>query len=65
MKKEIKVEEKPKVVAEISFFAPTSKEAIMTITKGKFIWKGKEVKDTNKIYERFSEWLAMAEVKND
>ena len=29
----------------------------MSIEEGKFIWKGKEVKDVKKIYERFSQFL--------
>lgn len=32
-------------------------EELIRLSKGKFFWKGKEVKDINKIYERFNEWL--------
>lgn len=37
----------------------TPKE-IIKITEGKFYWKGKEVKDIHKVYERFNEWLKLA-----
>ncbi len=36
-------------------------EPIMLLSKGKFFWKGKEVKDIHKVYERFNEWLTKAE----
>ena len=36
-------------------------EYIMKISQGKFFWKGKEVKDVHKIYERFNDWLTRAE----
>jgi len=36
---------------------------IMRIEKGKFFWKGEEVQDTQKVYERFNDWLKLAEVK--
>ena len=40
---------------------PGGEGELIRLEKGKFFWKGKEIKDTNKIYERFSEWMAMAE----
>jgi len=45
---------------ELSFYFNNEKEPILVISKGKFIWKGKEIKDTKKIYERFNEWLIEA-----
>jgi|GEM_PF-6075872 len=50
----LKISKKP----EMLFFGTEPKEAVMRIAKGKFFWKGKEVKDVNKIYERFSEWMS-------
>jgi hypothetical protein len=47
---------------EIFFTIENDPNPIMVISKGKFIWKGKEVKDIHKIYERFNEWLTEAEV---
>ena len=46
---------------EISFMSPNNKEAIR-IKKGKFYWKGQEVKDKYKVYERFNEWLKQTEI---
>jgi hypothetical protein len=37
------------------------RKTIIKISKEKFYWRGKEVKDTKKVYERFNEWLTMAE----
>lgn len=34
---------------------------VMKIEKGKFYWKGEEVEDKYKIYERFNEWMSQAE----
>lgn len=44
----------------IIFNTAEGKEMIR-LEKGKFFWKAKEVKDVNKIYERFSEWMKLAE----
>ncbi len=40
-------------------------EVIIEITKGKFYWRGKEVKDKYKVYERFNEWLKLYEFKEN
>jgi hypothetical protein len=40
---------------------PGGKGEVIRIEKGKFFWMGKEVKDINKIYERFSKWMTLAE----
>jgi hypothetical protein len=34
---------------------------VMRISKGKFFWKGVEVKDAKNVYERFHQWLCMVE----
>ena len=34
---------------------------IIRISKGKFYWKGKEIDDVHKVYERFNKWLGLAE----
>ncbi len=53
--------------SKISFRAakPGELDVTMEIKKGKFIWNGKEIKDVNKIYERFSEWMTLAENANN
>ena len=34
---------------------------MITLSKWKFYRKGREVKDANKVYERFSEWMGVVE----
>lgn len=34
---------------------------IIKLERGKFFWKGKEIKDVHMIYERFSQWMRIAE----
>lgn len=41
----------------ISFYENDSIEAIMIIKEGKFIWKGQEIEDIYKIYEKMNQWL--------
>ncbi len=53
MKKKLKLTPEP---ADIKFVSAETEELIK-LAKGKFYWKGKEVKDVNKIYERFSQWM--------
>ncbi len=38
-------------------------EEIIKIQKGKFFWKGQEVEDVHQVYERFNDWLKIAESK--
>ena len=40
---------------------PGGKEEVLRLEKGKFFYMGQEVKDVNKIYERFSEWMSLAD----
>jgi len=44
---------------EVRFYNKT--EELIKLSKWKFYWKWKEVKDVNKIYERFSERMNTAE----
>ena len=48
----------------ISFYSDEEgkNKEIMKLEKGSFFWKGEEVKDVNKIYERFSEWMNKSEL---
>lgn len=39
------------------FYDSETKEPIMVIKKGKFIWKGEEIEDVHDIYKRFNEWM--------
>jgi len=32
-------------------------EVLIKMEEGKFFWKGQEVKDAHRVYERFTEWL--------
>jgi broad specificity phosphatase PhoE len=36
-------------------------EEVIRLTKGKFYYRGEEVEDKYQVYERFNEWLKMAE----
>jgi hypothetical protein len=36
-------------------------EEVIRISQGKFYFKGEEVEDKYQVYERFNEWLKMAE----
>lgn len=36
---------------------------IIKITQGKFYWLGEEIEDKYEVYERFNEWLKLAENK--
>lgn len=45
----------------LSFSLVNKSEPTLVMKEGKFIWKGQEVKDVHKIYERFNEWLTKAE----
>jgi len=38
-------------------------EEVLKLEKGKFIFKGEEVKDVNKVYERFCEWMSSVDKK--
>lgn len=47
------------------FFTLKDGVKLITLSKGKFFWKDKEVKDVNKIYERFSEWMSATDLKGE
>ena len=34
---------------------------MIKLSEGKFYWKGEEVTDKEKVYERFCEWMGHAE----
>jgi len=40
---------------------PGEEGKMIKLEEGKFFWKGEEVKDTKKIYERFCKWMDCAE----
>lgn len=42
-------------------FYAKQEEVIIRISKGKFYFKGELVEDKYQVYERFNEWLKMAE----
>ena len=48
--------------ASLTFHAEQDGEVIeiIKLTKGTFYFKGEAVEDKNQVYERFSEWMAMA-----
>ncbi len=46
--------------SSIKFFAKTTEEVIR-ISKGTFYYKGDEVEDKYEVYERFNEWMTLAE----
>lgn len=48
--------------ASLTFHAEQDGEVIeiIKLTKGTFYFKGEPVEDKNQVYERFSEWMAMA-----
>ena len=39
-------------------------EEVLKISQGKFYYKGELVEDKYQVYERFNEWLTMAEEDN-
>jgi hypothetical protein len=43
----------------LRFYA--KQEEVIRISKGKFYFRGEEVEDKYQVYERFNEWLKMAE----
>jgi len=47
--------------SKIVFYIKEYEEPLILIKKGKFYWKGKEVKDVDKIYERFCRWFDLME----
>ena len=49
-------------IDSITFTIESAKpQEVMKITKGTFYWKGEPVEDKHEIYERFHEWMTMAE----
>lgn len=52
-------------VSTLEFSLKSGKEinTVMWIKEGKFFWKGEEVTDKYKVYERFNEWLSKAETE--
>lgn len=61
MNEELKLDGSLEKSRSIIFSAGEPSEEMIRLEPGKFFWKGKEVKDINKIYERFSEWMTFAE----
>lgn len=51
--------------ASLTFHADQDGETIemIKITKGTFYFKGEPVEDKHQVYERFCEWMSMAQTK--
>ena len=49
-------------IPTIRFYA--KQEEVLKISQGKFYYKGELVEDKYQVYERFNEWLKMAEEDN-
>lgn len=49
----------------ITFEVGKPAEVLIKLVPGKFFWKGEEVTDTEKVYERFCEWLKRSEIANE
>ena len=43
----------------LRFYA--KQEEVLRLAKGKFYYRGEEVEDKYQVYERFNEWLTLAE----
>ena len=46
-------------IPTIRFYA--KQEEVIRLSEGKFYYRGEEVEDKYQVYERFNEWLKMAE----
>lgn len=46
-----------------SFVFMDRDQELIRLTSGKFFWKGEEVTDTEKVYERFCEFMNIVEKK--
>lgn len=44
----------------ISFY--TGSEVVIRLEKGYFWYKGERIEDIHKVYDRFNEWLGLAEI---
>jgi hypothetical protein len=53
------LETKPVQESIIRFSA--KQEEVIRLAKGKFYYRGEEVEDKYQVYERFNEWLILAE----
>jgi len=64
-KKTMQVQQVQGKPGDILFSAKTTKggelELLIKLSKGKFYWKGKEVKDVENVYDRFVAFLKYAE----
>ena len=50
----------PSLAPRDFIFTDSNGIELIRMAQGKFYWKGKEVKDTKKVYERFNTWLTRA-----
>ena len=55
--------EKPEI--KFTTKSPKGVEEVLRITRDGFYYRGEKVDDVYKVYERFNEWLSMAERKMD
>jgi hypothetical protein len=53
---------KPRQISESAVMPPVTVE-MLRITKDGFYYKGERVDDIHNVYERFHEWMALAERK--
>lgn len=51
--------QKDKPIPRFVFYNGT--EEVILLEAGKFFWKGEEVTDAHKVYERFNDWLTQTE----
>jgi hypothetical protein len=52
---------KTKPVQESIIRFSAKQEEVIRLAKGKFYYRGEEVEDKYQVYERFNEWLTLAE----
>ena len=45
------------------FYAPQMEEPIIRLSKRGFFYKGERIDDIHNVYERFNEWMTLAEKK--
>lgn len=60
---EFKIRDEKDNSDNIIFLSGDPGEEIIKLSKGKFYYKGESVDDINSVYERFNEWLSIAEVE--
>jgi len=49
----------------IAFLHQHDSEEILKITKDGFYYKGERVDDIHNVYERFNEWMRLAEIRSN